>query len=136
MYHCRDNVTMLANYSDKLYKIRPVLDSFSEKVSSTVPSETLSIDERVVPFKRASSLWTYNPKKPKKWGYKIFLLSGVNGVVYNFKIYTGSVAAVPGQADHKASDNIMLDLLQLIPRVWHKVYFDNWFNSPALQATL
>ncbi|MPC56634.1 PiggyBac transposable element-derived protein 3 [Portunus trituberculatus] len=109
----------------------------TSKVSSTVPAEKLSIDEQIVPYKGTSSIRTYNPKKPKKWGYKIFVLSGIDGLVYNFKIYTGSISPVPGQPDVKASGNIVLDLLQPIPRgVWHKVYFDNWFNSPLLQVTL
>ncbi|KAK3893237.1 hypothetical protein Pcinc_002923 [Petrolisthes cinctipes] len=109
----------------------------TSKVSSTLPAEKLSIDEQIVPFKGCSRLRTYNPKKPKKWGYKIFVLSGIDGLVYNFKIYTGSINAVSGQPDVKASGNIVLDLLQPIPRgVWHKVYFDNWFNSPLLQIAL
>ena len=65
------------------------------------------------------------------------MLSGTNGLVYNFKIYTGNISPVPGQPDIKASGNIVLDLLQPIPKgVWHKVYFDKWFNSPLLQITL
>ncbi|XP_066941424.1 piggyBac transposable element-derived protein 2-like [Macrobrachium rosenbergii] len=109
----------------------------TSKVSSTSPAEKLSIDEQIVPFKGTSSMKTYNPKKPKKWGYKIFVLSGTNGLVYNFKIYAGNISPVPGQPDLKASGNIVLDLLQPIPKgMWHKVYFDNWFNSPLLQTTL
>ncbi|XP_066978982.1 uncharacterized protein [Macrobrachium rosenbergii] len=109
----------------------------TSKVSSTSPAEKLSIDEQIVPFKGTSSTKTYNPKKPKKWGYKIFVLSGTNGLVYNFKIYAGNISPVPGQPDLKASGNIVLDLLQPIPKgMWHKVYFDNWFNSPLLQTTL
>ncbi|KAK4300288.1 hypothetical protein Pmani_027505 [Petrolisthes manimaculis] len=109
----------------------------TSKVSSTLPAEKLSIDEQIVPFKGCSRLRTYNPKKPKKWGYKIFVLSDIDGLIYNFKIYTGSINPVPGQPDVKASGNIVLDLLQPIPRgVWHKVYFDNWFNSPLLHVAL
>lgn len=56
------------------------------KFSSTLPAEKLSVDEQIVPFKGRSSMRTYNPKKPKKWGYKIFVLSGIDGLVYNFKM--------------------------------------------------
>lgn len=135
--HCNDNQSCPADCEDKLYKIRPIVDMIHSKVSSIIPAEKLSIDEQIVPFKGNIGIRTYNPKKPKKWGYKIFVLSGIDGIVYNFKIYTGSISPVPGQPDIKASGNIVLDLLQPIPKgVWHKVYFDNWFNSPLLQTTL
>ena len=83
----------------------------SSKVSCIPPAEKLSIDEQIVPFKGNSGIRTYNPKKIKKWGYKIFVLSGIDGLVYNFKIYTGNISPVPGQPDLKASGNIVLDLL-------------------------
>lgn len=107
------------------------------KVSTTPPAEKLSIAEQIVPFKGTSGIRTCNPKKPRKWGYKIFVLSGIDGVVYNFKIYTGSISPVPGQPDVKASDNTVLALLQpILKEVWHKAYIDNLFNSPLLQTTL
>lgn len=100
--HCNDDQRRPNDCEDKLYKIRPIVDMVSSKVSSILPAEKLSINEQIVPFKGRSRLRTYNPKKPKKWGYKIFVLSGTDGLVYNFKIYTGSINPVPGQPDVKA----------------------------------
>lgn len=65
--HCNDNQTRPADCKDKLYKIRPIVQMITSKGSSTIPAEKLSIDEQIVPFKRTSSIRTYNPKKPKKW---------------------------------------------------------------------
>jgi hypothetical protein len=31
----------------------------------------------------------YNPKKPKKWGYKMCIIFDVKSLVYNFELYTG-----------------------------------------------
>lgn len=135
--HFNDNTTIPQPCTDKLFKIRPFLDKFNDKIKSVVPGEKLSIDEQVIPFKGRSSLRTYNPKKPHKWGYKIYVLSGIDGVVHNFQFYTGTIKPIDGEPDLKASGNIILHLLQPIPRgVWHKVYFDNWFTSVELQATL
>ena len=33
-----------------------------------------------------------NPKKPHKWGYKVFTSFGASRVVYNFEIYRGKSA--------------------------------------------
>lgn len=137
LLHCNDNLSRPDDCGDKLYKIRPILDTLTTKFNDAIPAEKLSIDEQVVPFKGSSSLKTYNPKKPKKWGYKIYVLSGVDGLVHNLEIYTGKIEPCPGQPDIQASGNIVLRLLQPIPRnVWHKVYFDNWFTSTKLVTTL
>ena len=67
----------------------------------------------------------------------MLVLSGINGLIHNFEVYTGKIDVCPGQPDLKASANIVLRLLLNIPRgVWHKVFFDNWFNGVDLQATL
>ncbi len=135
--HINNNAARPENCTDKLYKIRPLVDHFRGKVNELTVSEKISVDEQVVPFKGKSILRTYNPKKPKKWGYKIFVASGVNGLIHDFEIYVGRIDKCPGQPDVGASGNIVLRLLQNVPRdVWHQVYFDNYFNSPALQVTL
>ena len=135
--HCNDNAARKQDCTDKLYKLRPVVESLLSKFNPITPEEKLSIDEQVVPFKGSSSIKMYNPKKPKKWGYKIYVLSGVSGMVYNFEVHTGKIDACPNQPDLQASGNIVLRLLQPIARnVWHKVYFDNWFTSPKLLVTL
>ena len=137
MLQVSDNASRPADRQDRLYKIRPLVEAVQEKVQGIIPAEKLSIDEQVVPFKGKSVLRMYNPKKPKKWGYKIFVLSGVDGLIQNLEIYIGKIEPCPGQPDIKASGNIVLRLLSSIPRnVWHKIYCDNWFTSVALQTTL
>lgn len=45
----------------------------------------------MVPYKgtRAGSRRQYLPKKPKKWGFKIFVRAGVSGLIYDFIPYAG-----------------------------------------------
>ena len=83
----------------------------------------------MVPFKGKSGLKQYNPQKPKKWGYELYVLSGIDGLIHNFEIYTDAIQPCPIQPDLKASGNIVLTLFQNVPRFkWHKL-FHNWYTS-------
>ncbi|KAJ8928076.1 hypothetical protein NQ314_019390 [Rhamnusium bicolor] len=62
---------------DKLFKIRPFLDKVRERLLRIPKEEHLTIDDQIVPTKTRSSMKQYNPKKPHKWGFKVFVLSGV-----------------------------------------------------------
>ena len=121
MLHINDNTSRPVNCQDRLYKIRPFIDAVVEKDRGIVPAGKFSIDEQVVPFKGKSVLIAYNPKKPKTWGYKIDVLSGMDGLIHNLEVYTGKIEPCPGKPDIKASGNIVLRLLAVIPRgVWQK----------------
>ena len=65
----------------------------------------------MVPYTGRSTL---RPTKPKKWAYKFYVLSGMNGVVHNFKIHVRSIAVCHDQPNLNASGNIVL--LPHIPR--------------------
>ncbi|XP_059145878.1 piggyBac transposable element-derived protein 3-like [Physella acuta] len=122
---------------DKLAKIRPLIGAFKKSLFNLVPSEMISIDKQVVPFKGKSSITTYNPKKPYKWGYKVFVASDNHAIVHDFEIYTGKISKCQGQEDIGAAGHIVLTLLQNIPcDVWQKVYIDSWFNTLQLQVVL
>lgn len=87
----------------------------------------------MVPFKGRSTLRQYNPNKPKKWGYKFYVLSSGDGLVYNFEVHTSSIEACPGQPDIGASGNTVLHLLQHVERQkWHKLFIDNWYTGVPL----
>ena len=51
--------------------------------------ENLSVDEQIIPFKRHHKLKQYLPKKPHKWGYKVYALSGISGFAYDVELYSG-----------------------------------------------
>ena len=84
----------------------------------------------MVPFKGHSSLKQYMPKKPYKWGYKVYLLSDTTGMVHNFEVYTGKILPAEGFPDLGASVNIVYRLASIVhPNVSHILCFDNWFTS-------
>lgn len=122
---------------DKLYKLRPLVNMLLNKFRNIPLDHMLCVDEQMVPFKGISSLRQYMPKKPNKWGYKIFVLCDDKGIVYNFEVFTGKIQPHPNLPDLGASSNIVLRLSDVIPK--HKnylLYFDNWFTSLALMAEL
>ena len=58
------------NY-DKLYKVRPVVDSVLKKCRQIPPEEVHCIDEQIIPTKGRSNTKQYLPNKPNKWGIKV-----------------------------------------------------------------
>ncbi|XP_057294618.1 piggyBac transposable element-derived protein 3-like [Hydractinia symbiolongicarpus] len=111
--HFSDNAT--ADKTDKINKTRPL----------------------IVPFKGRHSIKQYNPKKPHKWGFKVFVLSGVSGFSYNFEVFTGEADNVCAQnePDLGASSKVVVRLARVIPENCnYKLYVDNWFNSIPLNV--
>ena len=81
------------------------------------------------------SMKQYNPKNPHKCGFKVFALSGVSGLIYNFESFTAASDNVcgPNEPDVGASSNVVVRLARIIPDDSnYKLYLDNWFNSIPL----
>ena len=103
--HCNDNTQMPRDGNDKLCKIRPIINTLKSHFQFSVPTENLCIDEQMVPFKGRSQLKEYNPQKPIKWGYKLYVLTSPEGQIYNFEVHTGAIEKCPRQLDLQASGN-------------------------------
>ncbi|XP_076156111.1 piggyBac transposable element-derived protein 3 [Alosa pseudoharengus] len=126
----------MPNY-DELYKIRPLLDHILPKLKDLPMLETLCVDEQMVPFKGKSRIKQYLPKKPKKWGYKVLVLCGSDGIPHNLEVYVGKAVHPPDLPDIGASGNVVLRLAEPIPKNKNvKVFFDNWFTSVRLMLVL
>ncbi|KAJ8967146.1 hypothetical protein NQ314_003061 [Rhamnusium bicolor] len=122
---------------DKLFKIRPFLDEVRESLLRIPKEEHLAIDEQIVPTKTRSSMKQYNPKKPHKWGFKVFVLSGVSGFSYDFDFFCGTTKREDHQPDLGASSNVVVKLANTIPRnKKYKLFFDNWFTCIPLLVFL
>lgn len=142
--HFNDNEKMPrkdAENFDRLYKLRPFINSLNERFS-TVPFERdLAVDEQLCSTKVRSYLKQYLPNKPNKWGFKLFVISGVSGYVYNFEIYSGQENAtkfrLPEEPDLGATGNTVLRLIRNVPRHKnHRIYFDNYYTSLNLTVYL
>ena len=115
---------------DKLYKIRPLFEMLRVNCLKITPEEHNSVDEQIIPFKGLSSLQRYLPKKPKKWGFKIFSGNGISCFCYDF-ILEG--APNPNQEDCETTGfvagDIVLRLCSSLPKQMNfKVYFDIYFT--------
>lgn len=74
---------------DRLFRLRPLINYLRNKYKSVPLESDLSIDEQICSTKVKHFMKQYNPMKPHKWGFKIFVLSGVSGYAYDFEIYSG-----------------------------------------------
>lgn len=87
--HENDNEVIPKQNTDRLYKIRPLMDKLNKNFQSLrIPHQTQSIDESIL-FKERSTFKQYNPKKPIKRGYKLWCRSYMSGYMYEFEVYQG-----------------------------------------------
>jgi hypothetical protein len=85
----------------------------------------------------APGLKQYLPKKPHKWGIKVWASCGVSGIVYDFQIYTGSGSGSDNDDPNLGvGGNVVRHLTSSLPEnVGHKEYFDNYFSSVYLSIS-
>ena len=86
--HLVDQTDEAVDKSDKIYKVRPMLDRmlplFCRYCS---PRQQLSLDEGMIPTKNRLAIKQYIRDKPVRWGIKSFLLC----YILDTEIYTGQV---------------------------------------------
>ena len=88
--HFVDNNSQSAN-GNRFFKLRSVLDVLQERfLEAVTPEEFHSIDEQIIPFKGRHSSKQYIPKKPKPWGFKVWVRAGSSGYTYRFELYQGA----------------------------------------------
>ena len=68
-----------------------MIDSVNEQAqASFTPGQYISIDESMIGTRGRLSFLQYMPKKPTKWGIKVWVCSeSKSGYIYNFHVYTG-----------------------------------------------
>ena len=112
--HFADNTSQS---DDKIRKVRPLVEELHKRYNLITTEEHVSTDEQIVSFKGRSCLRQYLPKKPHKWGYKLWVLCGASDYAYDFEVYTGKGKNVvqEGEADCGASGNVVIRLARSIP---------------------
>ena len=82
MLHCVNKDDCTLDKSDKIYKNRPILDTLIKKFQDQyVPEQEMSLDEGMIPCKKAMSIKQYIKTKPVKWGLKSFILCEENQAI-------------------------------------------------------
>lgn len=120
--HFANNNT--ANKTDKLYKIKPVINFFNQTFKEVYTmQEDIAIDESLMKFKGRLSYKQFNPSKRARFGIKIYkLCESSSGYCYDFKIYTGSDKI---NSSDNASESVVQELSQSILHKGHTLYLDN-----------
>ncbi len=122
---------------DKLWKVRPLLDLLSENCRKMYAlHREISIDESMIGTKCRLSFIQYMPKKPCKWGIKVWACcDAITGYIYAFDIYAGANPSVPNHPKGLAY-GVVMNLLETLLHKGHVLYTDNFYSSPDLFADL
>lgn len=120
---------------DKLFKIRPLIDAVRDNMKKVPLDSKVSIDELIIPFKGRSHMKQYNPKKPHKWGIKVFALASKCGIINDYEIYVGKGTVTETKLG--ICGDIVVRLVDIVPKDKnYKLFIDNWFNSHRLLCHL
>lgn len=120
---------------DPLFKVRSLIDHLSAVFPRYYqPGRQLAVDEMMIGTRCRISFLQYLPKKPVKFGIKVFVNSeSKTGYVLTFQIYTGKVtSAAPKSVGHR----VVLDLLGPYLGKGHWLFTDNYYTSPELLLDL
>lgn len=131
--------------NDKYVKIRPFIEYLRQKFLAVEGLDRkYSVDEMMIAYKgkKAGSRKQYMPKKPTKWGFKVYARSGTSGFIYDFFIYGGetsfnNVAFTDKEKEMNFSTKCVVALCKTIKdQPLSAVFFDNFFSSPELMKYL
>lgn len=136
--HVVNNLERPQDCKDKLYKVRPILNSIRKRLLELEPEEYLCVDEQMIPFTGKLSIKQYVKGKPIPWGIKVFVLCGKSGQAYDFIIYQGQSTEMDPNIQKKfgLASSVVLHLSRRIEKQGHKLYFDNYFSSYLLFEAL
>nr|XP_022904781.1 piggyBac transposable element-derived protein 4-like [Onthophagus taurus] len=118
--------------NDKLAAIRELWDIFVANCQKYyTPSQNVTIDEMLVPFRGRCSFRMYMPKKPAKYGLKIMCLCDSRSFyLCNAFVYTGKETANDKTLSIPTKD--VLKLITPIQGTNRNITVDNWFMSLEL----
>lgn len=131
-FHVINNDCVPQNCNDKFHKVRPLYDRIVNRCNSLEVKRNLSVDEQMVLFKGHHQLKYYMRGKPTPWGFKIYMLCGASGLIYNLILYQGGNTELEEnyKQQYGFGGAIVIKLVDgiLKPRSQY-LYFDNLFTS-------
>ena len=90
----------------------------------------------MIPFKGRLSFKQYMKNKPVKHGIKVFVLADWKyGYIKKLQIYTGGIFTL-SQNELGISTKVVLDLMDGMENIHHKLYVNNHYTSLSLFLNL
>ena len=132
--HC--SVPQREDHADKLAKVRPIITLCERQFKARFhPSCNVSIDEALIRYDGRLSWKQYMPKKPVKWGFKLWCLcDSSTGYCVAFSVYTGA-----SNDDNNGMDlgyRVIMRLMRGYLSANRCVFADNYFTSVHLAKDL
>ena len=120
---------------DPLFKVRFLVDHLAAVYPQYYfPSRYLSIDEMMVGTRCRVVFLQYLPKKPTKFGIKVWVNSEAkSGYVLNFQIYTGSDERTKEKG---LAYRVVMDLMEPYFHKGYCLFIDNFYTSVKLLIDL
>ena len=123
----------LDDRTDRLFKIRPMLDAFNSNFKMAyTPEKSISIDESLLKFHGRLKFRQYNPSKRSRFGLKLYHLcqsrNEMCGYTWNLKLYSGQ----DKDGSMPASTKVVLDSSEDLLGKGYIMHLDNWYSSPNL----
>ena len=133
--HC--SIAADEDAGDKLAKVRPLITLCETNFRLCFgPSQNLSVDEAMIQFDGRLSWKQYMPKKPVKWGLKLWCLCDSDtGYCVAFNVYIGSNRDNQ-QANLDLGYRVVMGLMPNYLNKHHHVFADNFFTSVHLAEAL
>ena len=96
-----------------------------------LPSQVLSLDEGMIPWRGHLSIKVYNPDKPHKYGIKAYMICDSHtGYCVKFKLYTGKTGLPV--TEHGATYDLAFDMMKGYFGQGYILYMDNYYSSLQL----
>ena len=121
--------------ANKLRKLGNLMETCNQSFNQHyMPTQNLSIDEQMIGTRCRISFIQYMPKKPKKFGIKLWVLcEAMTGYVLKLEVYTGkSDEVVVNTLAHR----VVFGLLENYLDRNHHLYIDNFYTSLKLVEDL
>ena len=121
---------------DRLGKIGEMLDLIRIQCSTVFqPGRDLCVDESLLLFKGCLAFKQYIRTKQARFGIKLFELCTDKGILLDFLVYHGKMSqelvTIAGQ-DLLTSEKIPITLMEKFLNKGHRLFLDNYCNSPKL----
>lgn len=107
--HFANNPDSKEIVTDRLHKIRPILNFFSRKMANVYyPSKEISLDESMVLWRGRLIFRQYIKNKRHTYGVKLYMATEPNDIILRTQVYTGTLDDIGGKGH---ATKVMLNLL-------------------------